>query len=662
MPVTNTLTSSSIRKFLPNKVISGYPNSIDNLSSWLYDDGMGDPWWQGAAGAPYQWILNASVNTVLHSSHLTRVPMQYTGLDITPGMWVMGSSNRAVKIISVQSATDSSIVCVVEDVDRYNTFSDNTQTGSGIFSQYENLLFFELGDDGLPVLNPVPDGTEAIVVTQIEDRFRVFNPSVEEQFFQLNHGFLEGQILKLDPISGLFEQATSSDIYIAGTVTTIGPGPNYFYLAPSTKIINDLEPGLPGTVGDTIYLDPTSGNLTTNGGLAIYIQMSDPVASFTVGSVENPVTYPGTVLKLNNTLVSFDGTDVLTASDIITVINALTPNHGVVASMGSQPTTIIGSTAFSTTTPATGSMVFSVNGIEITVTQPSIVYGTSGQLGWWDIVRSVNELTFKHGVVASSSNSTGLTTFTNTSGGPINFVNITPATTDGPDMSFTDMMGLTADNPSGSADYLQFTRPDGGEIILSDNTGTFTTDTGILSADNGVLPLALIVDKTMNASGSYMVSTIADRDALTNVRVGDQVYVQTDTNGKWSMYLYTAGGWVLIADEAAANTDANTLEAVITPSSAASQLMGTVSLDSRIINITVEVTAPFTADAVLTVGTDSVPDAILAASNIDLTNIGTYTIDSAFVYDNTQPNFNVDLYFSKGSATSGSATVMVSYL
>jgi hypothetical protein len=140
------------------------------------------------------------------------------------------------------------------------------------------------------------------------------------------------------------------------------------------------------------------------------------------------------------------------------------------------------------------------------------------------------------------------------------------------------------------------------------------------------------------------------------------VYVQADTNGAWSMYLYTASGWVLIADEASANTDAANLETTITTSSPASQSMGVVSLDSRIINVTVQVTTPFTAGTIITVGTNSVQDAILPSANVDLTTIGTYEVDSSFVYDNTQTDFNVYVYFSAGGATSGSATIMVSYL
>jgi len=664
MPVINNLTSSSIRKFLPSKVITGTANTIAPLSSWLYDDGMGDPWWQGAQSNPYQWILSASINTVNHSSHLSRVPFQYTGLDIMPGMWVFGNANKALRVVSVISMTDLSIQCLIEDVDRYNTFTDSTGTGNGVFNQFDSLIFFELGEDGLPVINPSPDGTDPGLVGQIEDRFKVFNPSVEEQFFQLNHGFLEGQILKMDSVTGQFAQATSSDIYIVGTVTAVGPGPNYFYLSPSTKLINDLEPGLPGSAGNIISIDSSTGDLTTGAGEPIYIQMTTAAPSFTIGSVANPTTFSGTVIKLNNALVTFTGSGAIDSTDIIATINALTPNHGVVASMGSQPNVVNGTTLATSTPVGPNYMQFTMNGVLTAIAPPSIVYGDTGQIGWWDIVRAINEQTYSHGVTATCDNFTTEITFTNASGGPINIVDISPVTTSGDNKAFTDMVGISANNPSSVANYLQFIRPDGGEIVISNTSGTFTDDVGILSAANGTLPLALVVDKTMNASGSYVVNTLADRDALTNLRTGDQVYVQSDLNGEWALYLQAATGWIKIANANSASSDAKTLQMNINFASTTPQIIGNISDGTRIVDISVSVSTAFNGTApVLTIGTLATSNAIMDTNIVDLTTIGTYESSSSFINDGTDgTDLDVYVYFTSTGSTTGSATIIVSYL
>lgn len=663
MPVTNNLTASSVRKFTPNKVITGTAQGIQPLSSWLYNDGFGDPWWQGAGANPYQWILTADVNTVYHSSYLTRIQFQYTGLDITPGMWVMGSNNNMVQIISITSMTDSTIVCIIEDVDRYNTMADTTQAGNGVFNLFDNLIFFELGDDGLPVLNPLPEGTDPFVVSEVEDRFRVFNPTAEVRFFQINHGFEEGQILKMDTSTGLFEEATSSDIYIVGTVTAVGPGPNYFYLSPVTKFINNLEPGLPGSAGNIISLDPTTGDLTTGSGTAVYIQATSAVPSFSIGSVANPTTSSGNQIKLNNVTINLTAdSGTLQSSDIINQINAFTENHGVVASMGPQATTVVGTVQYPVNTPIDGVVEFSINGATMTAQQPSIVFGQGTELAYWDLIKVINEQTFIHGVYATFNSGTGFVTLENASGGPINFVNIDPSATNASSMTASDMLGIPVSTAPGASNYIVFTRPDGGEIIISDIQGTSTEDIGMLSADNGSLPLALVVDSSMYSSGNYVVANIAAMNALTNIRDGDQVFVQSANNGQWATYVYTASGWILTGTQASAETVAGDFETTVNTTTEATTSMGVVAAGARILNVTIQVTAPFTSDTTLTIGNSTNQTAIMDTTGVDLTTVGAYSISSSFVYTNFLTDFNVYVYFDVGSATSGSATIQVSYL
>jgi hypothetical protein len=626
--------------------------------------------------------LTASVDSgITHSSYLTRIPDEYTGLDITNGMWIMATDNpQSLRIDSIISQTDTSITCIIEDVNRFNTFNDTTSSGNGIFSTSPNtqIIFFQLGDDGLPIFVPLPstinltDSGFLPNLLQVEARFRVFNPTNEVQLYQIDNGFVEGDVVTMDSTTGLFRNVTSDDIFVLGTVTAVGPGPNYFYLGPTSKVITDLEPSLPGPVGGIVWIDPSTGNITsssTSSNASVYMKVTEAVPSFTISSIEasdlSIYNTFGFSINLVQMVIAGTSPDPQPVSYLIDLINSFTVEHGVVAQMGSQPNIVTGTVSAPTATLQGSNMQFSINGVTVTVAPPSIIFGAGSEVGWWDFVRSINELVGQTGVYATVDNTTGDLILTNNFGSAINIENIVPASTSGGYQCFTDACGFTVSNPAGPANYLQLVRSDGGPIVITDtqSTGSYLiSSSGITSAANGSLPMALVVDQSMYANTNYIVPNIAGLNTLTNMRVGDQVYVQADANGQWAMYLYTASGWVEIANQASASTDASSLQVVITPSSPVSQSIGVVSLDSTIISVMVQVTVPFTADAVLTIGTSSVVDAIMPASNIDLTTIGNYEIDPSFIYESTAPDFNVDVYFTVGSATTGSATVIVSYL
>jgi len=79
---------------IPNKVITMSVDSVASGDVWSYDDNT--PYWSGGSTPrPYQYIINASVNTQPHSSNLTREPYEYNGLDIFKGDWIAeGSSGK----------------------------------------------------------------------------------------------------------------------------------------------------------------------------------------------------------------------------------------------------------------------------------------------------------------------------------------------------------------------------------------------------------------------------------------------------------------------------------------------------------------------------------------------------------------------------------------
>lgn len=656
----------SIKKFLPNKVIAGDATTLQTLESWLYDDGLGDTWWQGANGAAYKWKLTATINPTLHSSHLTRSPKTYDALDISPGMWVMSYvESKALRVVSILSKTPDTIECIVEDVDRYNTFNDPNQLGLGSFGTPSSILFFELGDDGLPILSPLPIALDsAIIVSQVEARFRVFNPTAQVSFYQVAHAFNSGDVLKLDSVSKIFVKASADDIYIAGTVTAVGPGPNYFYLSPSTKFITDLSPSLPGNAGSIIWIDPETKELTTTpniGKSPEYIQMTDAIPTYVIGLLDNPTTWDGTQITINKSLITLTGSLEITSSEIIDAINALTTEHGCVASFSPPANTFNGVNGFYSTT-IDGQMQFKVNGALITVTGPSIFYGTSGDIDNYDLMRCINEMTYIHGVYTTVDPDHGWLSFSQAAGGSIDFENVFPLTSTSTNKTFIDFVGVSASNPSGNATRLKLVRNDGGEIIISNIAGTFTDDVGLQSAENGQRPIALVVDKSISATSTSMATDLAALNAIQNPRSGDQVYVQNGkTPGEWELYVRTGATWTLIADHDSAKTDASTMTVEVSKTSPASVSLGNMSNGTRIVNVTVVVSEAFSSAASLNVGTDDAIDVVLNDDIIDLSIVGSYESNTTYIYSGVADG-ELFVHLDSASSTSGKAKVIVSYL
>jgi len=118
----------------PAKFLECITTTPVGTETWPFDDGTGEDLWY-IAGRPYRWQLELTVDQQSHSSHLTRDPFKYNGLDVNAGDWITGTtSGVAVKIISILSKTETNVSCIVEDVDRFNTFHDATASGNGIFS------------------------------------------------------------------------------------------------------------------------------------------------------------------------------------------------------------------------------------------------------------------------------------------------------------------------------------------------------------------------------------------------------------------------------------------------------------------------------------------------------------------------------------------------
>lgn len=634
--------------------------------TWPFDDGTGEDLWF-LAGRSYQWQLELTVDQQSHSSHLTRDPFKYNGMDVNLGDWITGiTSGVAVKIISILLKTETVVSCIVEDVDRFNTFHDSTASGNGIFSV--GIVFvFELGDDGLPILLPLP---AAGVLNQnfaadLISRFRINNPNNRFRFIQPAHGFIVGDELVMNPNTELFEKSSIANLNIIGRVVDVSSGPDTFLIDPVTKIKEDILPPLPGTIGDIIYIDQSiPGALTEvnpgQGAKAAFLKLTDAIPATILGSVNDPTTSKNNIIEINGIEVTFvtdPNTDLTSElADMVTDINALESSHNVTATPVTSPTTITGSVNGPFNDINGGAVTFTINGILV-----SLVTDIGGfdfpLIG--DMVQDINALTGSHGVVADEDS--GNLRLTHPSGGAITIIDVSPPappTATATRKEFTVSTGLSS-VVAATTQRIRLEAADGRQILLRNVTGNPMGDIGLFSVENGQLPFGLVIEQSSRTTESFVVADIPARDALL-VGIGDTVFVVNKGDGEWGNFLFDGSIFVIISTEESARVDSRTLSVDIDFSSGSVIVLGEVSSGIRVSPVTVEVTSVFDGTPTLSVGDVGDTSRLLDDNSIDLSSLGTYVSTPAFQYTGGLDT-EIIINFAGGGATQGTATITITY-
>lgn len=305
---------------IPPILLSTTTSGITSTANWTTQD-QNDPW----VGVPYQWSLTMNIVPQYHSYPLSQTPYSFNGNDIKVGDWYSDlTSGKAVQIISITSQNATSATVVVEDVDRFNTFTDNSSNGIGI-GPVGNGYIFQLGDDGIPVLGPMSGFSTQLnknVGWQLDQisRFRYRNYiSSHYSVNQPGNTFAVNQPIYLQP-SGSYSivpPASADAKNYVGIVTDIGiPAPGYFSYKSAGKVIKNVSPSLPGNAGDIIYIG-TNGY--TNVAPAIWAR---PIY-INLGNGDGILLQNGVDVSGTNGFV--------TQSSVIannTALAALTPNSG----------------------------------------------------------------------------------------------------------------------------------------------------------------------------------------------------------------------------------------------------------------------------------------------------------------------------------------------
>jgi hypothetical protein len=664
-----TMKTSAIDLNVPAKVM---PVTVTNMTMkeyWIYDDGKGDKWWGGGANPkPYRWELTLSLTPISHGSHLTRTPFKYDGVDVLVGDFIAGATDgKALQIISITEKTPTSVICVVEDVLRYNTFRN--ASGIGIFTVPGQAVIFELNEFGDPMIDPLPLGiVSSDFYANVNSRFKYLNPRAHFVLEKENHNFEIGDVIGMSD-EGEYEVSSSSNLdKLIGTITHIGPGPNKFMIRPMNGTI-DFSPSLPGNAGDFVYASVDgSGDLTNiPSGAAIFLNIKSAIPSTVRGSVLNSTTTSGNKISLNGTEITFTGT---TISSAVGDINAYTSEHKVTASNATSLTEAISDMPSAVYGLVGGYPTFSasINGVTVNFTTT-----TAGQSEYSQNVAIAEDMVAD--IIAanipniSARASGGKLYITETQGGSITIVNLTNDTNGNSFAGPSSISGLATSYAASTAKSLLLTRPDGGEIIVSNVTGTACEDFGIVSGHNGSYPIGMDIEQGIRKAGITVVSDLVARNALNNVLVGDQAYVLDAGQGEWGLYIWNGSDWIVVATQDSAATDANSLyHTYVMPSEIQGDIevieMGRISPHSRVVSALIEVITPFTGYSsvpTLNIGVDGNISELVSDALIDLENVGSYNLTPDFHYEGEE-EIHIIATLAHNGSTDGEIKITVTYV
>ncbi len=645
----------------PTKVLSGILNTSVGKDYWPYDDG--DEYWSGGINPRfYTFTVSLTINAQTHSSPNTRQPYVYNGLDINSNMWIADqASGIALKITSIISKSENNVICVVEDYLRYNTLRYTGGTGNGIFGESSSIIVFSLNEDNLPLIDPVPSSISPVFYSNLMSRFSFTAKNYYFELYKIGHDFQLGDLISADSLGHTFQKTSSDYPHVIGEVVYTSNGSSVFMIDPLQQINEELN-YIIGDVGDVLYANAIdAGQLSLSGNLPVMIKIRNNTNSSVIatGGVS---TDPSSIIKVNNVITSVGSGS---AQDFVDNVNANTSVHGVIGSLIPSPTVVSSDSAqFAQGEPAlyiTGTPpVASINGVNVTFTTTTVgqaSYGDTYALEE-DMATDINAANIPD-IVASFS--TNRLTLTNTAGGAINIVNITP---DGSGYNFAGPMSASGIPLSTSANtgegMIRLDAIDARAINVIDEFGTGTEDFGLYSAENGQKAAAISVEQGLRTSSSYVVSSIAARDGLSAI-FGDTCFVSDKGNGEWGYYLYTLDSqWIKVSDEDSAATDSQSISITVNFDSASELPIHTVSSGSRVTFVTVDVIDAFDNGASLTVGDIDDNARLMPAEQNDLSVISSYSSTPSFIYTGGS-DVGIVCYFNGEGVTTGQAIVTISY-
>lgn len=649
----------------PSKVLQTFIDSESGTEFWPFKNKDGDKWWKNGSNPKfYRFKLEVTITIQSHGSHLTRKPFEYNGLDIYVGDWIARVSNgKALKIISVESKTETSATIIAEDVLRYNTFrsdlgESNLQSGTS--------LIFETNEQGKPIFDPLPfSGLGTTFLGNINSRFEAFNEQQLYMLTQNNHDFKESDLISIDENENFVKASDKNFQKIIGTINDTGPGPNNFLITPFNKIFEKITPALPGRKGDIIYASKEDiKNLTLeNTGKPIYLQISNAIPTKIIGSVINATTTIGNEININDEVIFFSNEDI---DGAINDINTKSSETFVIASKFLRPTETI-SKSDELFYGLVGANLSSQNPqIEINGNLVTFTTTNDGEQRFGpgfatdvDFVEDINNANIP-GIFAETT-SDNKVIIKETNANSISITNITNDSSNAPWAGLNSITGIPLETSVSNNNSLQLTKNDGNGIILKNENGTPLEDFGIKSAQNGSLPIGLTLEQGLRKGTNYVVSDISARNAVTPL-IGDTAFVINSGQNEWAFFLWNGSQWVQITDEDASNVDAKTISKDVNFNDQSPIIIGRLSDKSRISWVSVEVITEWNDNnSTLEIGDNEKSDRFIGQNLNDLSQKDVYSFNPSFQYDNGGLETEILISFDSKTSTQGSAKVTITY-
>ena len=647
----------------------------------LFPVGPGDPM-PTPEQKPFRWRVVMNITTQSQSSYLTRFPGSYNGQDIIVGQWIANvTTGQAWQIITIESKTQSSATVIVQDIYRYNTFRDYTQTGNGspITGFY---VSFNIGDTGVPLIDPVPPvGVSSTFGINIQSRFQYINLQFDYPLYQPGNAFSVNDVVAADSVTNSFVLTGALNQFPVGRVTSISDTVSGWFTINPVQKIDDYLDWLPGDVGDIVYTSTTiPGALTlTPGGSQIYLVLRANTSSISDSTAPGPTT-PGNVFQLNGINITVGGSG--TAGDALVAVNAQSGLTGVSSALVLTQSFVETSNAlisgvygepvlWATSSPATAT----INGTVVTFNVASSDPGYTDYARPTQMAQVINAANIPN-IVASTPSALVLR-ITNITGGAITIVNGTSDINGVPFAGTASGSGLVLSTPASTTYRLRFTAIDARAINFLNVIGDPVGDFGLVSVENGIKACGLYIEEGLRTATVTVVANLTQLNLLSPL-IGDQAYVinSDDGNGnhvgEWSMWLYNGTTWVQTSNADSASTDAKSLEYTLTTLSPSNINIGNISTGRRVTLITIEVITPFDGPATVSIGYQvnnpspppPVPAGLMTIPLTDLTVAGTYTTytDLLFGTDTVQGDVTITAAFNNGSSSAGSAQIIVSYV
>jgi hypothetical protein len=664
--------STQIELNVPNKVLATSISSVSGHAYWPHQNGTGDLWYEGVGTKKYyQWTVTFSVTEQLHGSHLTRDDFKYNGLDIVVGDWLgQASSGDCWKVISVTSKTTTSVICIVEDWLRYNTF--RASNGNGAPSSGSGVIF-SLNEKGIPMLDPLPGTVAASFYPTVASRFEYLNPQTNYVLEQTAHGLSKGDIVAVSG-SGFSKANTSTMAKMIGVVTEAGPGPNQFMILPNNKIV-DFEPSIPGSQGDYVYVSSSGEFTTSDTGKIAFLKIQDAIPTTLTGTVNDPTIPDNHAITLNTKTVTFAGTGGANATlaQMVATINGVS-GHSVVASSVPTPNAINSDPSNAIYGLVGGYTPFSAY-IDSGSGNTLVNFTTNGSQYSNVSTPEDMETDIKAANIANLTVSATATvlTLTEENGNAINFTNANADSNSNHFAGGSSLTGFDLTNASPGTNKLLLTRADGGPIDIYEGTENFRVSTGIASGHTGMYPLAMNIEQGIRTGGTTLVASISARDALSS-QAGDQAYVTNKGDGEWGLYLYTGSAWVEVSNQDSATVDAKTLTTTFTMpvggfGTSTTQNLGNISPGRKIQSVSIEVNTTFVGhsggEPNIEIGTQADPDVYCDSPSNDLTASAgdTFICNPEYQYPATETQDQlIRARCNHYGASAGNVTIKLTYI